>query len=144
MVRKKWAEMGAEEKEVWIDLARKGKKEKPGNAREKTGLAGEGKKQETLGHGGKLKSVTSSSGSSKGTKLVITPVKKATNAKKTVHASTPRPLINSVPNPESSDNNLLICNKDITSASKATNTSSGTFVNKIEATEVGFNYEHYW
>ena len=152
MVRRKWTEMGVAEKDVWRNLVGKG-----GNGEIQAGSAtagsrtpkrdkekevsrdtvNKGKKREAQGQGGKVRSVTSGSGSStpnKGTKLVTSvKVKRAINEKKTSPTSSPRPLINSVPNSESAGNNLSICKKDIT------DNSTGKTVNKIVATEVGFN-----
>ena len=151
MVRRKWAEMGVAEKDVWRNLVGKGEGEiqagsasagsrTPKRDKEKEvsrDTVNKGKKREAQGQGGKVRSVTSGSGSStpnKGTKLVTSvKVKRAINEKKTSPTSSPRPLINSVPNSESAGNNLSICKKDIT------DNSTGKTVNKIVATEVGFN-----
>jgi len=149
MVRRKWTEMGVEEKEVWRNMVGRGEKGEiqarsategsrtPNKDKQKEvsrDTANKGKKRETQGQGGKVRSVTPGPGSgtpnNKGTK-----VKKATNEKKTSPASSPRPLINSVPNSESAGNNLSICKKDITDVSKATNSPTGINANKIGAIE---------
>ena len=150
MVRKKWKDMGAEEKEVWNGLVKREKKQEkqsgkgtfdsgstsPNKDREKEvrrDMTREGKKQKRsvareetglIGDGKKQEAqVQGSSTPSKGMKLDTSiKVKRATKIRKRSPASssTLSPPINS---PKAKSNDLPICNKDNTDPARATNSS---------------------
>lgn len=150
MVRKKWKDMGAEEKEVWNGMAKREKKQEkqsgkgtfdsvsslPNKDREKEvrrDMTREGKRQKTsvareetglVGDGKKQEAqVQRSSKPNKGMKFdTSVKVKRVTKIRKRSPASssTLSPQINS---PKAKSNNLPICNKDNTDPTRATNSS---------------------
>ena len=150
MVRKKWKDMGVEEKEVWNGMAKRGKKQEkqsgkgtfdsvsslPNKDREKEvrrDMTREGKRQKTsvareetglVGDGKKQEAqVQRSSKPNKGMKFdTSVKVKRVTKIRKRSPASSSSlsPQINS---PKAKSNNLPICNKDNTDPTRATNSS---------------------